>query len=148
MKFAITKGKIITVNENEDIIENGTILIKDGKIESILDGTAPIPEGYEVIDVKGKVVLLTYIRHKSYQGLFDGSVGWAGFDGNEMTNPATAYVRALDAINPEDPGLVEARIGGVTTIQTGPGSGNVIGGTDTISKTYCKSNIVDYVIVE
>ncbi|MHA1550669.1 MAG: amidohydrolase, partial [Candidatus Heimdallarchaeaceae archaeon] len=61
---------------------------------------------------------------------------------------ATAYVRALDAINPEDPGLVEARIGGVTTIQTGPGSGNVIGGTDTIIKTYCKSNIVDDLIVK
>lgn len=148
MKFAITKGKIITVNENEDIIENGTILIKDGKIESILDGTAPIPEGYEVIDAKGKVVLPGFIDSHTHQGLFDGSVGWAGFDGNEMTNPATAYVRALDAINPEDPGLVEARIGGVTTIQTGPGSGNVIGGTDTIIKTYCKSNIVDDLIVK
>ncbi len=148
MKFAITKGKIITVNENEEIIESGTILIKDGKIESILDGTAQIPEGYEEIDVKGKVVLPGFIDTHTHQGLFDGSIGWAGFDGNEMTNPATPYVRALDAINPEDPGLVEARIGGVTTIQTGPGSGNVIGGTDTIIKTYCKSNIVDDLIVK
>ncbi len=148
MKFAITKGKIITVNENEEIIENGTILIKDGKIESITDGTVPIPEGYEVIDAEGKVVLPGFIDTHTHQGLFDGSVGWAGFDGNEMTDPATAYVRALDAINPEDPGLVEARIGGVTTIQTGPGSGNVIGGTDTIIKTYCKSNIVDDLIVK
>ncbi len=148
MKFAIVKGKIITVNENEEVIENGTILIKDGKIEAITDGTAAIPEGYEVIDAEGKVVLPGFIDTHTHQGLFDGSVGWAGFDGNEMTDPATAYVRALDAINPEDPGLVEARIGGVTTIQTGPGSGNVIGGTDTIIKTYCKSNIVDDLIVK
>ncbi|MHA1592111.1 MAG: amidohydrolase [Candidatus Heimdallarchaeaceae archaeon] len=148
MKFAIVKGKIITVNENEEIIENGTILIKDGKIEAITDGTAPIPEGYEVIDAEGKTVLPGFIDTHTHQGLFDGSVGWAGFDGNEMTDPATAYVRALDAINPEDPGLVEARIGGVTTIQTGPGSGNVIGGTDTIIKTYCKSKIVDDLIVK
>jgi len=35
-----------------------------------------------------------------------------------MTDPATPYVRAIDAINPEDPALIEARIGGVTTIQT------------------------------
>ncbi|MHA1201771.1 MAG: amidohydrolase [Candidatus Heimdallarchaeaceae archaeon] len=148
MKFAIVKGKIITVNENEEIIENGTILIKDGKIEALTAGTEPIPEGYEVIDVEGKVVLPGFIDTHTHQGLFDGSVGWAGFDGNEMTDPATAYVRALDAINPEDPGLVEARIGGVTTIQTGPGSGNVIGGTDTVIKTYCKSNIVDDLIVK
>ncbi len=148
MKFAIVKGKIITVNENEEIIENGTILIKDGKIEAITDGTTSIPEGYEVIDAEGKIVLPGFIDTHTHQGLFDGSVGWAGFDGNEMTDPATAYVRALDAINPEDPGLLEARIGGVTTIQTGPGSGNVIGGTDTIIKTYCKSNIVDDLIVK
>ncbi len=148
MKFAIVKGKIITVNENEEIIENGTILIKDGKIEAITAGTARIPEGYEVIDAEGKVVLPGFIDTHTHQGLFDGSVGWAGFDGNEMTDPATAYVRALDAINPEDPGLLEARIGGVTTIQTGPGSGNVIGGTDTVIKTYCKSNIVDDLIVK
>ncbi len=148
MKFAIVKGKIITVNENEEIIENGTILIKDGKIEALTAGTAPIPKGYEVIDAEGKVVLPGFIDTHTHQGLFDGSVGWAGFDGNEMTDPATAYVRALDAINPEDPGLLEARIGGVTTIQTGPGSGNVIGGTDTVIKTYCKSNIVDDLIVK
>ena len=148
MKFAIVKGKIITVNENEEIIENGTILIKDGKIEAITDGTTSIPEGYEVIDAEGKIVLPGFIDTHTHQGLFDGSVGWAGFDGNEMTDPATAYVRALDAINPEDPGLLEARIGGVTTIQTGPGSGNVIGGTDSIIKTYCKSKIVDDLIVK
>ena len=148
MKFAIVKGKIFTVNENEEIIENGTILIKDGKIEAITDATSSVPEGYEIIDAEGKVVLPGFIDTHTHQGLFDGSVGWAGFDGNEMTDPTTAYVRALDAINPEDPGLLEARIGGVTTIQTGPGSGNVIGGTDTVIKTYSKSNIVDDLIVK
>ncbi|MHA1344766.1 MAG: amidohydrolase [Candidatus Heimdallarchaeaceae archaeon] len=148
MKFAIVKGKIFTVNENEEVIENGTILIKDGKIEAITDSTSSVPEGYEIIDAEGKVVLPGFIDTHTHQGLFDGSVGWAGFDGNEMTDPTTAYVRALDAINPEDPGLLEARIGGVTTIQTGPGSGNVIGGTDTVIKTYSKSNIVDDLIVK
>ena len=148
MNYAITNGKIYTVDKDEKIIEKGTILIKNGKIESISEGEATVPEGYEVIDATGNYVLPGFIDSHTHQGLFDGSIGWAGFDGNEMTDPNTAHVRALDAINPEDPGLEEARIGGVTTIQTGPGSGNVIGGTDTVIKTYCKSKIVDDLIVK
>ncbi len=148
MNYAITNGKIYTVNKDEKIIEKGTILIKNGKIESISEGEATVPEGYEIIDASGNYVLPGFIDSHTHQGLFDGSIGWAGFDGNEMTDPNTAHVRALDAINPEDPGLEEARIGGVTTIQTGPGSGNVIGGTDTVIKTYCKSKIVDDLIVK
>ncbi|MFW9852593.1 MAG: amidohydrolase [Candidatus Thorarchaeota archaeon] len=148
MKYAIIKGKIYTVDKEEKIIDNGTIFIKDGKIEKIFEGDASIPEDYEIINAEGNYVLPGFIDSHTHQGLFDGSVGWAGFDGNEMTDPNTAYVRAIDAINPEDPGLEEARIGGVTTIQTGPGSGNVIGGTDSIIKTYCKSKIVDDLILK
>ncbi|MHA1260250.1 MAG: amidohydrolase family protein [Candidatus Heimdallarchaeaceae archaeon] len=148
MKYAITNGKIYTLNKEEKIIEKGTILVSNGKIEAIIEGETTLPEGYEEINVDGKHVLPGFIDSHTHQGLFDGSVGWAGFDGNEMTNPNTAHVRAIDAINPEDPGLEEARIGGVTTIQTGPGSGNVIGGTDAIIKTYCESKIIDDIIVK
>ena len=148
MNYAITNGKIYTLNKDEKIIDKGTILIKNGKIENISEGEISIPDGYEIINAEGKHVLPGFIDSHTHQGLFDGSIGWAGFDGNEMTDPNTAHVRALDAINPEDPGLEEARIGGVTTIQTGPGSGNVIGGSDTIIKTYCKSKILDDMIVK
>ncbi len=148
MKYAIVKGKIYTVNKEEKIIDNGTILIKDGKIEAILEGDASVSEDYKVINAEGNHVLPGFIDSHTHQGLFDGSIGWAGFDGNEMTDPNTALVRAIDAINPEDPGLVEARIGGVTAIQTGPGSGNVIGGTNSIIKTYCKSKIIDDLLVK
>ncbi|MHA1198360.1 MAG: amidohydrolase [Candidatus Heimdallarchaeaceae archaeon] len=148
MNYAIKNGKIFTVDKNETVIEKGTILIKNGKIDNIVEGDIPVPEGYQVFDANGMCVLPGFIDTHTHQGLFDGSVGWAGFDGNEMTDPTTAYVRALDAINPEDPGLEEARIGGVTTIQTGPGSGNVIGGTDTIIKTFSKDKILDDMIIK
>ncbi|MCE7742487.1 MAG: amidohydrolase family protein [Candidatus Heimdallarchaeota archaeon] len=148
MNYAIKNGKIFTVDKNETVIEKGTILIKNGIIDGIVEGDIPVPEGYEVINADGMCVLPGFIDTHTHQGLFDGSVGWAGFDGNEMTDPTTAYVRALDAINPEDPGLEEARVGGVTTIQTGPGSGNVIGGTDTIIKTFSKNKILDEMIVK
>ena len=147
MKFAIVGGTIYTVNKEEEIIENGTILINNGKIEAIKEGKET-PEGYEVIDASDNFILPGFIDSHTHQGLWDGTVGWAGFDGNEMTNPNTAHVRSIDAINPETPALEEARIGGVTTIQTGPGSGNVIGGTNIIIKTWCKSKIIDDLIVK
>jgi imidazolonepropionase-like amidohydrolase len=147
MKFAIVGGKIYTVNKEEKVIEEGTILINNGKIEAVKEGKET-PEGYEIIDASNNCVLPGFIDTHTHQGLWDGTVGWAGFDGNEMTDPNTAQVRSIDAINPETPALEEARIGGVTAIQTGPGSGNVIGGTNIIIKTWCKSKIIDDLIVK
>ena len=45
-----------------------------------------------------------------------------------MTGPVQGIVRALDALNPFDPGIRMANAGGVTTANIMPGSGNVIGG--------------------
>ena len=52
----------------------------------------------------------------------------ANADGNEMSGPVQPAVRAIDAINPDDPGIRMAIAGGVTTANIMPGSGNVIGG--------------------
>ncbi|MFX0091877.1 MAG: amidohydrolase, partial [Candidatus Hodarchaeota archaeon] len=61
-------------------------------------------------------------------GLFEGGIGSAGEDGNEMTTPCTPEMRGIDSFNPFEPSLKELLEGGVTCINTGPGSGNVIGG--------------------
>lgn len=148
MKYAIKNGKIMTVDKNNTVIEKGTILVENGKIKAILQNADSIPSDFEEIDATNKIILPGFIDTHTHQGLFDGSVGWAGFDGNECTNPNTAHVRAVDGINPEDPALVEARMGGVTCIQTGPGSGNVVGGTASIIKTYCKSKIIDDLVLK
>ena len=52
----------------------------------------------------------------------------ANSDGNEGSGPVQSGVRALDAIQPDDPGIRMAVAGGVTTANIMPGSGNVIGG--------------------
>jgi len=103
MKYAIVNGTIYTCNKSEEIIEKGTILISEGKIEAILEKDANVPEGYEIVNAEGKHVLPGFIDTHTHQGLFDGSVGWAGFDGNEMTAPKTAYVSALDELKPHEP---------------------------------------------
>jgi imidazolonepropionase-like amidohydrolase len=68
-------------------------------------------------------------------GMWEDGMGEEGADGNEGVNPATPSLRAIDAVNPRDGYFREAREGGVTTVVTGPGSANVIGGQFCALKT-------------
>lgn len=131
--IAITNAKLYLAEQ--DITENGTLLIKDGKIEAT--GTnIDIPEGCEVIDAKGKMVTPGLIDPHSHIGIGEEGIGIEGFDFNEMTDPITPQLRAIDAIYPDDVGFLSARQAGITTVVTGPGSANAIGGTFVAMKTF------------
>ena len=139
---AIINAKILCPNQG--LIENGSIFFDEEKIHSI--GTdLSIPEGTEIIDAQNKYVLPGFIDAHSHQGLFEGGIGWAGKDGNEMTDPITPYMRGLDSFNPFEPSLKEVLKGGVTCINTGPGSGNVISGEAFVIKPVGK--VVDEMVV-
>ena len=79
-------------------------------------------------------------------GLDNEACGWEGHDYNEMTDPVTPQMRAIDSINPMDEAFPNAIRGGVTTACTGPGSANVVGGTFTTIKLVGKR--VDKMIVK
>jgi len=122
---AITGGRVVPVTA--DPVENGTVLIEDGKITAVGAGLA-VPDGAHVIDAAGQWVLPGFIEVHGHVGVHEEAQGWAGSDTNEMTEPVTAQVRALDAINPADLGFRDAITGGVLAVNVNPGSGNPIGG--------------------
>ncbi len=132
--LAIKGGKIYTITNG--VIDEGTILIEDGKIKSV-GKSVKVPEGAEVIDAKGKVVMPGLVEAHCHIGIWEEKIGWAGSDGNEATDPATPHMRALDGIkaNADEGGLIAALEAGVTTAQILPGSANVIGGTGVVIKT-------------
>ena len=140
--LAIKNGKIYTMAGT--IIENGTILVEDKKIKAI-GADVVIPEGAEVINASGKVIMPGIIDAHSHIGIFEEGMGFEGADGNEMTSPSTPHLRALDAINPMDTAFKEAYQGGITTVVSGPGSANVIGGLGVAIKTYGK--IIDEMVI-
>ncbi len=71
----------------------------------------------------------------THVGVHEDGEGWEGQDTNEMTDPVTPQVKAIDGINPAGLGLQDAVNAGVTTVNTGPGSGNVVGGQFAAIKT-------------
>ncbi|MDQ2086217.1 amidohydrolase [Herbivorax sp. ANBcel31] len=135
----IKNGKILTMagaNYNK-----GYILIKEKKIIKVGDMTELDESEFKdsditVIDAKGKYVLPGFIDAHCHVGICEDSVGFEGDDTNEMTDPVTPHLRAIDGVFHMDKAFVEARENGVTTVVTGPGSANVIGGQFAALKTY------------
>ena len=110
-------------------IENGYVLIgDDGKIVAVGADLAA-PEGAEVIDAQGRLVTPGCVDAHCHIGLDNQAMGWEGRDYNEIVDPLTPQMRAIDSINPQDEAFALALQGGVTSACTGPGSANVVGGT-------------------
>lgn len=132
----IKNGKIFTMaGKNYD---NGYVLIKDGKISAVGENVE-VPEGAEVIDVEGAWVMPGMIDAHSHLGMQEENMGFEGNDVNEMTDPITPHLRAIDAVNPMDEAFDRVVKGGVTCVMTGPGSANVIGGQFAVIKTKGRS---------
>ena len=127
-------------------MENGCVLIgDDGKILAVgEDLTAP--ENAAVIDAQGRLVTPGCVEAHCHIGLDNEACGWEGMDYNEIVDPITPQLRAIDSINPMDEAFPNALRGGVTTACTGPGSANVVGGTFVAIKLYGKR--VDKMIVK
>ncbi len=131
--LAIKAGKIETMTEAGSL-KDGVILIEDGRIKAIGENIE-IPEGVEVYDYGDKTVLPGLIDAHTHLGIGEEGIGWEGRDYNETTSPITPELRAIDAINPADLGLEDARKSGITSVMVAPGSANVIGGECLAMKT-------------
>lgn len=114
--------------------DNGTVIIDNGKIIDI-SGEKTIADRDQTIDLHGKWLMPGMVDAHSHIGMWEDGLNFEGADGNEMTDPATPQLRAIDGINPLDRCFEEAYQHGVTTVVTGPGSANVIGGTFVALKT-------------
>lgn len=139
----IKNGHIKTMAGYE--LENGCVLIgDDGKIISV----APAIDEpcAQVIDAGGRLVTPGCVDAHCHIGLDNEATGWEGKDYNEIVDPITPQMRAIDSIYPQDEAFGKALQGGVTTACTGPGSANVVGGTFVAIKLY--GNRIDNMIVK
>ena len=110
----------------------GDIWVERGKIKAI----GPKLEGKgKVIDLEGLNVYPGFVEAHCHLGLDGYGIGFEGHDYNEMGDVCTPHLRAIDSFNPLDPSVKKAAMAGVTTVATGQGSANAIGGTWIAVKT-------------
>ncbi|MCM1134462.1 MAG: amidohydrolase [Clostridium sp.] len=137
----IIGGKVLTMAG--DIWEKGYLCIENGRIKELgpmKDGAPfPLPEGAEVINALGCIVMPGLIEAHCHMGITEEKKGMEGDDCNETVNPITPYLRAIDAINPMDAAFDDALRAGITSAMIGPGSANVVGGTFSFVKTCGRS---------
>lgn len=141
----LKQGTIHNAVDREPYVAD--ILVEKGKIRKI----APVLEGKivndaEVIDAMGVHVYPGFVDAHCHLGLDGHAVGFPGQDFNELGDPVTPQLSAIDAVNPQDETFKMAREGGVTCVTTGPGSSNIIGGTFCAIKTW--GNRIDDMIVK
>ena len=118
------------------VIPSGYVLLEGDKIKAV----GPMEEcpgdwNGPVLDAAGGHILPGFVDAHCHLGMCGDGLGFEAEDDNESTDPCTPHLRALDGLNPLDRCFREAREAGVTTVLTGPGSGNPINGQGLAVKT-------------
>jgi imidazolonepropionase-like amidohydrolase len=121
----ITNATVLTGTGER--IDGGSLLLQDGRIAAVGENVEA-PEGVATLDAEGRWVTPGLIDIHSHLGVYPSPGVKAHSDGNEATAPVTAEVWAEHSVWPQDPGFSRALAGGVTALQTLPGSANLIGG--------------------
>lgn len=131
----ILHGNLITMEEEN--FPDGYVIIRNGKIDALgdMEDLPEIPLEAGILDAEGAVVTPGLVDAHSHLGMWEDGLDFEGADGNEDTDPITPQIRALDGVNPQDRAFGEAANAGITTVVTGPGSANPIGGQLVAMKT-------------
>ncbi|QOX64894.1 amidohydrolase [Anoxybacterium hadale] len=133
MNLLIKNGRILTMAGK--VYESGCILIRNDKVAEIGESISIASnEQIETIDASGCWVMPGLIDAHCHIGITEEKKGFEGDDCNEMNDPMTPYIRAIDAINPMDSAFHNAIGSGITSMMTGPGSSNVVGGQSAFIK--------------
>ena len=124
----IVNGRIYTMDD-AGVLENGYVRFENGRILEIgaMADLVPVP-GEETLDAESGWVMPGFIDAHTHIGVCAETVNVAAEFVNEMTDPNTAQIRAIDGFWPFDAAIPKARTGGVTTAVVCPGSANCFGG--------------------
>jgi imidazolonepropionase-like amidohydrolase len=122
--YAIRNARIVTVSG--PVIENGTVVIRDGKIEAVGANVA-IPAGSQEIDARGLSIYPGMIDLSTSIGLVEIGSGAPGTVDTAETGDMNPNAMAMIALNPHSAHIPVTRVGGVTTVLSIP-TGNIISG--------------------
>lgn len=122
--FAIRNARIVTVSGAD--IENGTVVIRDGKIEAV--GTAVnVPANAQSIDGRGLSVYPGMIDAGTNMGLVEVPQGANGTVDTSEVGELNPNAKAITAVNPHSAHIAVTRVEGITNTLTAPTGGLISG---------------------
>jgi imidazolonepropionase-like amidohydrolase len=136
--IAIRGGTVLPISG--PAIQNGTVLIRDGKIAAV-GSNVEVPRGAAVVDATGKYVMPGLIDAMTYFGIDPQDLA-------ETSDPITPELRIINSYDPTGEGFAsgagplrakELLVGGVTAQYVGPGDATVVSGQGAIVKTAGKN---------
>jgi imidazolonepropionase-like amidohydrolase len=132
----VFKGaKIIPISG--DPIENGVLVVQNGKILAVGDANTRTPRNATVVDVSGKVLMPGLVDTHSHLG--EG-------DGGDRSSALHPDVRIMDTINPRSDTFKKALAGGITSVNIMPGSGHLMSG-QTVYLKLKKANTIEEMLL-
>ena len=122
--FAIRNARIVTVTGPD--IENGTVVIRDGKIEAV-GASVNVPAGAQTIDGSGLSVYPGMIDAGTNMGLVEVPQGANGTVDLAETGDLNPNAKAIIAVNPHSAHIAVTRVEGITNAVTAPEGGLISG---------------------
>lgn len=140
----IKNGKILTMSgvnyDKGSVLVDGNKIVRVGENVNIKDSDVS-----DIIDATNCLVMPGIIEAHCHVGIKEERKGFEGDDCNEINDPITPYLRALDGINPMDSAFHNALSAGITGLMVGPGSSNVVGGQFVFIKP--SGRVIDKMVV-
>ncbi len=119
------RGATVWTNADAGRIEDGDVLVRDGRIAAVGRGLA-VPASVAVVDARGKHLTPGLIDAHSHTAISRNV--------NEASHAVTSEVRIDDVLDPTDINIYRQLAGGVTTVNVLHGSANPIGGQNAVIK--------------
>jgi imidazolonepropionase-like amidohydrolase len=122
--YAIRNAHIVTVSGAD--IDNGTVVIRDGKIEAV-GAAVSVPSGAQTIDARGLWVYPGMIDAATSMGLVEVPQGANGTVDTAEVGDLNPNAKAVVAVNPHSAHIAVTRVDGVTNAVSLPLGGLISG---------------------
>src|SRR5947209_16754100 len=126
--IALKGGRLLTVTHG--VIENGVIVMQNGRITAVGGAGTAIPSGAKVIDVTGMTVYPGLIDSETHLGLTEVSADRMTNDEIEMSDEIMPHMHVYDAFHAETALIPVTRVNGVTNAIVAPASQDTLPGQD------------------
>jgi imidazolonepropionase-like amidohydrolase len=128
--IALKGGKLLTITHG--VIENGVVVMHNGRITAVGGPGTAIPSGAKVIDATGMTVYPGLIDSETHLGLTEISAERMTNDEIEMSDEIMPHMHVYDAFHAETTLIPVTRLNGITNAIVAPASGDTLPGQDSL----------------